>query len=164
MKTIAVIGYSGSGKTTLLCALIPLLHAKGLRIAVVKATHHEVDWDTPGKDSFRLREAGAEAVLLQGPKRWFTTCRAPETVDLESMAACLPTPADLLFLEGHKGLPIPKIEVHRPSLQKPLLALEDPQIIAVASDVPLSIHCSVLDLNAPETIAKFIHTWIHEEP
>ncbi|PKY10488.1 molybdopterin-guanine dinucleotide biosynthesis protein B [Acidithiobacillus marinus] len=164
MKTIGVVGYSGSGKTSLLCALIPLLQAKGLRIAVVKSTHHEVDWDTPGKDSYRLREAGAEAVLLQGPQRWFTTFRAPETADLESMTAALPSSADLLFLEGNKGLPIPKIEVHRPSLQKPLLALEDSQIIAVASDTALSTHCPVVDLNSPQKIAEFIYSWIHEEP
>lgn len=164
MKALGVIGYSGSGKTTLLCALIPLLRAAGLSIAVVKSTHHDVDWDTPGKDSYRLREAGAETVMLQGPKRWFTTCLAPERVTLESIVACLPAPADLLLIEGNKALPIPKIEVHRPALQKPLLAAEDHRIIAVASDATLLTHCAVLDLNAPESIAQFIHHWIHEEP
>ena len=164
MKALGVAGYSGSGKTTLLCALIPLLRAADLRIAMVKSTHHDVDWDTPGKDSYRLREAGAETVMLQGPKRWFTTCPAPEQVTLESIVASLPAPADLLLIEGNKALPIPKIEVHRPALQKPLLAAEDHRIIAVASDATLLTHCAVLDLNAPESIAQFIHHWIHEEP
>ena len=164
MKALGLIGYSGSGKTTLLCALIPLLRATDLRIAMVKSTHHDVDWDTPGKDSYRLREAGAETVMLQGPKRWFTTCLAPEKITLESIVASLPAPADLLLIEGNKALPIPKIEVHRPALQKPLLAAEDHRIIAVASDATLLTHCAVLDLNAPESIAQFIHHWIHEEP
>ncbi len=163
MKTLGVIGYSGSGKTTLLCAIIPLLRATGVRVAVVKSTHHAVDWDTPGKDSYRLREAGAEAVLLQGPQRWFSTCPAPERVDLEHIIASLPNTADLLLMEGNKGFSVPKIEVHRPGLQKPLLARDDAQIIAVACDAPVDAPCPTLDLNHPEIIVRFIHAWIQEE-
>ena len=163
MKTLCVVGYSGSGKTTLLCALIPLLRGYGLKVAVVKSTHHDVDWDVPGKDSYRLREAGADAVLLQGPKRWFMSRPAPAEVNLETISASLQPLPDLLLMEGNKALALPKIEVHRPGLGRPLLAAEDPGIMAVATDSVLDIPCVQLDLNTPSAIAQFIRQWIKKE-
>lgn len=163
MHTLGVIGYSGSGKTTLLCALIPLLRTAGLSVAVVKSTHHDVDWDTPGKDSYRLREAGADMLILQGPKRWFMTRPAPSQFSLAELRANLQPPPDLLLMEGNKALPIAKIEVHRPQLGHSLLASTDPQIIAVASDQALESSCAVLDLNAPESIAQFMMSWMNKE-
>jgi len=158
MKAFGIVGYSGSGKTTLLCALIPYLRAEGLRVAAIKATHHDIDWDRPGKDSYRLREAGAEAVLLQGPQRSFIARRTPagwrQTLDL------LGPDLDLVLVEGNKGWPIPKIEVHRPALGRGLWAEQDPQVIAIASDVALadtlvgSLPC--LDLNDPPAIGRHI--------
>ncbi|MDD2746558.1 MAG: molybdopterin-guanine dinucleotide biosynthesis protein B [Acidithiobacillus ferrooxidans] len=163
MKALGVVGYSGSGKTTLLCALIPLLRGYGLKVAVVKSTHHDVDWDAPGKDSYRLREAGADAVLLQGPRRWFMTRPAPTEVSLETIRASLQPPPDLLLLEGNKALAVAKIEVHRPALGHPLLAAEDPRIMAVATDGVLPIPGVQLDLNTPSAIAQFIRQWIEKE-
>ena len=163
MKAIGVVGYSGSGKTTLLCALIPLLRGYGLRVAVVKSTHHDVDWDAPGKDSYRLREAGADVVLLQGPKRWFMTRPAPTEVSLETIRASLQPLPDLLLMEGNKALAVPKIEVHRRGLGRPLLAPDDPCIMAVATDGVLDIPCVQLDLNTPSAIAQFIRQWIKKE-
>ena len=163
MKTLCVVGYSGSGKTTLLCALIPLLRGYGLKVAVVKSTHHDVDWDVPGKDSYRLREAGADAVLLQGPKHWFMSRPAPTEVNLETISASLQPLPDLLLMEGNKALALPKIEVHRPSLGRPLLAADDPCIMAVATDSVLDIPGVQLDLNTPSAIARFIRQWIKKE-
>ena len=163
MKALGVVGYSGSGKTTLLCALIPLLRGYGLKVAVVKSTHHDVDWDTPGKDSYRLREAGADAVLLQGPNRWFMTRPAPTVVSLETIRAGLQPPPDLLLLEGGKALALAKIEVHRPALGHPLLAADDSRIMAVATDGVLDIPRVQLDLNTPSAIAQFIRQWIEKE-
>ncbi|MBU2856027.1 molybdopterin-guanine dinucleotide biosynthesis protein B [Acidithiobacillus ferrooxidans] len=163
MKALGVVGYSGSGKTTLLCALIPLLRGYGLKVAVVKSTHHDVDWDAPGKDSYRLREAGADVVLLQGPKRWFMTRPAPTEVSLETIRASLQPLPDLLLMEGNKALVVPKIEVHRRDLGRPLLAPDDPCIMAVATDGVLDIPFVQLDLNTPSAIAQFIRQWIKKE-
>ncbi|WP_193394275.1 molybdopterin-guanine dinucleotide biosynthesis protein B [Aquitalea magnusonii] len=74
MYVLGVAGYSGSGKTTLLEKIIPLLLAAGVDVAVIKHTHHDVDWDQPGKDSWRHRQAGARQVLLAGaqpPPCWW---------------------------------------------------------------------------------------------
>ena len=56
--------YSGTGKTTLLRQVIPILKAKGLRIAVIKHAHHDFDLDMPGKDSYELRKAGADETII----------------------------------------------------------------------------------------------------
>ena len=72
--------------------------------------------------------------------------------------------ADLILVEGFKQTEIPKIEVHRPSLGKPLLAEHDSRIIAVASDAELAIGLPVLNLNAPKEIAAFILDWLNVFP
>ena len=70
MKAFCITGYSGSGKTTLLEGLIPLIVARGLKVSLIKHTHHNFDVDRPGKDSYRLREAGCTEVMLLSNTRW----------------------------------------------------------------------------------------------
>lgn len=156
---------SGTGKTTLIEALIPLLGAHALRVAVIKHAHHRFDLDQPGKDSYRLRAAGAEQVLLASRERMallreFRDDR-PEP-RLAELLACLDlTAADLVLVEGFKHEAFAKIELHRPSLGHPLLHAEDPSVIALASDGPVrpARPLPVLDLNQPEQIARFIAGW-----
>ncbi|WP_123103321.1 molybdopterin-guanine dinucleotide biosynthesis protein B [Acidithiobacillus sulfuriphilus] len=163
MIALGIVGYSGSGKTTLLCAVLPLLRQKGMRLAAVKSTHHDVEWDQPGKDSYRLREAGAETVLLTGPQRWFMARQAPVAAGLGELLEALDPATDLALVEGWKALPIPKIEVHRPAHGKALLAPGDARILAVASDGPIPGDRRRLDLNAPRSVAEFIWHWYSKE-
>jgi molybdopterin-guanine dinucleotide biosynthesis protein B len=163
MIALGIVGYSGSGKTTLLCAILPLLRQRGMRLAAVKSTHHDVEWDQPGKDSYRLREAGAETVLLTGPQRWFMARQAPVAAGLAELLEALDPATDLVLVEGWKALAIPKIEVHRPAQGKALLAPDDARILAVASDGPLPDHQPRLDLNAPRAVADFIWHWYSKE-
>lgn len=166
LPVIGFCGWSGSGKTTLVTAVIPHLKAAGLNLTAVKHGHHTIELDTPGKDSHRFREAGADQVLLASNKRVaiMQDCQKsqiePELSDVLRLVnrEC----ADLVVVEGFKHTPIPKIEVHRPSVGKPLLAGTDPHIIAVATDDPsLTIPSGVtlLDVNQPETTAAFILQW-----
>ncbi len=69
VPVLGIAAWSGTGKTTLLVRVLPLLRARGLRVGLVKYTHHDVDVDTPGKDSYELRVAGASPVLLASPLR-----------------------------------------------------------------------------------------------
>lgn len=167
MFKIPVLGIcaqsSGMGKTTLLEALLPHLAARGLKVSIVKQTHAEFDVDRPGKDSYRLREAGASQVLLSSQNRWvLMTERASSAEDerlLEMLDYLDPQLADLVLVEGFRHAPIPKIEVFRPSYGKALLAPQDADIIAVASDFPVATARPVLDLNDPEEVAAFILDW-----
>lgn len=150
-------GWSGSGKTTLIEQLIPRLVARGLRVSLIKHAHHAFDIDKPGKDSYRHREAGASEVLIASDKRWVLMheLRGETGPTLDEQVALL-SPCDLVLVEGYKAAPIPKIEVHRPAIGKPLLHPGDPNIVAVASDAPVGTGLPRLDLNRPDEIASFL--------
>jgi len=154
--------WSGTGKTTLLEQLVPLLVARGLRVAVVKHAHHDFDIDVPGKDSYRMRKAGARQVMVASRRRWALVTEHDDGRAEPRLAELLPqldhAQLDLILVEGFKHEAIPKIELHRPALGKPLLYPDDPQVIAVATDAPLASAppLPLLNLNTPEEVADFV--------
>lgn len=158
---------SGIGKTTLLISLIPLLNQHGLKVSVVKHAHHAFDIDTPGKDSYRIRAAGAVQTMLGSRNRWALMTElkhlAPDLTEpsLAELLTHLDTSiVDLILVEGFKREPIPKIEVFRPLLGNPLLADYDPNVIAVAADGPVATSLPQLDLNDVPAIADFVLAWL----
>jgi molybdopterin-guanine dinucleotide biosynthesis protein B len=138
MKVIGLAGWSGAGKTTLLQRLIPHLIGQGLRVSTVKHAHHRFDVDTPGKDSWLHREAGAAEVLVASSQRWalMHELRGADEPPLAELLQKL-SPVDLVIVEGFKAAPHPKIEVHRAANGKPHLFPGDPAIIALACDAPV---------------------------
>lgn len=153
--------FSGAGKTTLLTQLIPLLKQSGLRIGLIKHSHHNFEIDKPGKDSYRLRAAGASPVMLVSKFRRaiVTDLEKPEEPKLQNQLPLLDqSKLDIILVEGFKNTQFPKIEIHRPDLNKPLLFPNDPSIIAIASDCRIAISDKrvFLDLNNPRQIADFI--------
>lgn len=158
MKIIGLAGWSGSGKTTLVCRLIPALVARGYRVSTMKHAHHAFDVDKPGKDSYEHREAGATEVMVTSANRWALMHEhrgAPEPTAEDLIPQM--TEVDLLIIEGFKKEGHEKIEVFRRGVGKPLLAVEDPNIVAVASDGPVpEIDRPLLDLNDIEAIADFV--------
>ena len=157
MKVIGFAGWSGSGKTTLVEQVIGLLEARGLVVSPIKHAHHDFDIDYPGKDSWRHRHAGCREVLVTGGKRWAVMheLRGRDELSLNEALAQL-SPCDLVLVEGFKRQPIPKIEIYRAEIGKPLLFMDDPNIIAVASDVPQTTSLPQLDLNDPAAVTGFI--------
>ena len=157
MKVIGFAGWSGSGKTTLVEQVIGLLEARGLIVSLIKHAHHDFDIDYPGKDSWRHRHAGCREVLVTGGKRWAVMheLRGRDELSLNEALAQL-SPCDLVLVEGFKREPIPKIEIYRAEIGKPHLYTDDPNIIAVASDVPQPTTLPQLDLNDPAAVAGFI--------
>ena len=156
-KVFGFAGYSGSGKTTLIEQLIPRFVQKGLRVSLIKHAHHAFDIDKPGKDSYRHREAGATEVLVTSDRRWVLMheLRDETQPSLDEQLARF-APCDLVLVEGFKRAPIPKLEVFRPSFERPLLHPEDPNIVAIAADAPVQTALPVLDLNDVAAIAEFI--------
>ena len=153
--------FSGAGKTTLLTQLIPLLIQQNISPGLIKHSHHDFQIDKPGKDSYRLREAGASPVLLVSKYRraMITEFKNPQKPLLADQVNALDqSQLDLILVEGFKSEKFPKIGIHRPQLKKPLLYPKDPSIIAIASDTDLAIpeHIRKLDLNDPQKIATFI--------
>ena len=165
--SVPVLGfaaYSGTGKTSLLVKLIPLLNDRGIRVALIKHAHHDFDIDIPGKDSYELRKAGAGQVLIASDKRQALLTEATVTEDprLEDLVTRLDlTNVDLVLVEGFRHAPFPKIELHRPSLDRELIFPKDADVIAVASDAALDTgELPLLDLNQPLAIARFIADWM----
>ena len=158
MRIFGLAGWSGSGKTTLVVKLLPEIRRRGIGVSTVKHAHHSFDVDRPGKDSYEHRQAGATEVLVSSANRWALMHEnrgAPEPT-LEELIAKL-SPVDLVLVEGFKRHPDMKLEVHRPSLGKPLLAPEDPWVVGVASDARLpTLHIPLLDLDDVPAIADFI--------
>lgn len=152
MKALGIAGFSGSGKTTLLEKLLPRLHSAGLRVSVLKQSHHDFEVDVPGKDSWRHRAAGAQEVLLTSPHRWMLVNElrgAPEPGLREHLQRL--SPCDLVLVEGYKHAEIPKLEVWRSANGRPWLHPDDANFIAVAADQapPGNIkHFSIDDIEA----------------
>ncbi len=161
-KILGVVGWSGSGKTTLLEFLVAQLAARGLRVNVIKHSHHDVLLEPPHKDSARLRMAGAAEVMLASPFRVavMRELRGEGEPSLAEHVARL-SPADLTLVEGYKWEPIPKLEVYRPSLGKPALYPDDANVVAVASDAPrpdgLQEDIAWLDLNQPAAVLSWLN-------
>ena len=158
---LGVIGPSGSGKTTLLEFLVAGLAAQGLRVNVIKHSHHDVELEPPRKDSARFRMAGAADVMVASPFRYAIVHElrgAPEPTLAEQMARL--SPADLTLVEGFKSDAIAKLEVYRAALGKPALFRHDKHIVAVASDqgAPQDLPPGIdwLDLNAPADILAWL--------
>jgi molybdopterin-guanine dinucleotide biosynthesis protein MobB len=156
--------YSGTGKTTLLVKLLPLMKLQGLRVALIKQTHHDFEIDKPGKDSFELRKAGADQVLLASDKRCAVITEYAEVIepDLPSLIDKLDLDnTDLVMVEGFKHVPFAKIELNRSATGKRLIFPDDESVIAVASDTDLDTgELPLLNINIPEEVAGFINRWL----
>ncbi|CAI2000483.1 Molybdopterin-guanine dinucleotide biosynthesis protein B [Serratia proteamaculans] len=160
---LAIAAYSGTGKTTLLKQLIPLLKQRCIRVGLIKHTHHDVDVDTPGKDSYELRKAGADQTLVASDRRWALMTETPEQqpLDLQYLASRFDrSKVDVILVEGFKHEPVSKIILYREDIGRPLEDMLDEFVIAVASDQSITVKARSLDLNQPESIADFIVEWL----
>lgn len=164
-KVLGVVGTSGSGKTTLLEFLISQLAAQGLKVNVIKHSHHDLELEPPRKDSARLRLAGAAEVMVASPFRVaiIRELRGAPEPSLDEQLARL-SPADLTLLEGFKSYPIDKLEVYRVESGRDPLYPDDTRVIAVASDQPappgLRDGLTWLDLNRPDGVLEWLGVYL----
>ncbi|MCL4145084.1 UNVERIFIED_CONTAM: hypothetical protein GTU68_040862, partial [Idotea baltica] len=161
LPLLGFAAYSGTGKTTLLKQLLPKLREKGLRVGVVKHAHHTLEVDHPGKDSYEIRKAGAEQMLVVSRSQvaWIQDIKdeGREPSLQESLSMLKPDGLDLVLVEGFKRESFPKIELHREVINKRLMYPEDKDIIAFSSEERPS-NCPIpwLDLNDVDGIVNFI--------
>ncbi|MDW1592554.1 MULTISPECIES: bifunctional molybdopterin-guanine dinucleotide biosynthesis adaptor protein MobB/molybdopterin molybdotransferase MoeA [unclassified Vibrio] len=157
--------YSGTGKTTLLEALLPKLTEAGLRIGMLKHAHHNFDVDKPGKDSYRLRKAGASQMLIASRNRFALMTETPEAeAEFEYLLTRFDEDMlDVVLVEGCKNIAFPKIELHREEVGKPWLYPNDENIIAIASDSgELDSELPQMNINDLEAIAQFVIQYAQE--
>jgi len=157
-RVFGIAGRSGSGKTTLIEAMLPRLRVLGLRVNVIKHSHHDLTLEPPHKDSARFRLAGAQEVMVASPFRYaiMHELRDQPELSLQEQLTRL-APADLTLVEGFKHEAIPRLEVFRPALgHAPLHAEPGSGFVAVASDTQLDIPLPCLPLGDPQAVAVFI--------
>ncbi|MGC6389429.1 molybdopterin-guanine dinucleotide biosynthesis protein MobB [Ewingella sp. S1.OA.A_B6] len=160
---LGIVAYSGTGKTTLLKQLIPYLNSQGIRVGLIKHTHHDVDVDTPGKDSFELRKAGAHQTMVASSQRWALMTETPvlERLDLQYLASRFDRSSlDMILVEGFKHEEMDKIALYRSGMAGPFEGLIEGNVIAVASDRLLNHTLPALELNNIAAIGQFIIRWL----
>ncbi len=159
-KAFGIAGRSGSGKTTLIAAMLPLLAARGLKVSVIKHSHHDLELEPPHKDSARFRQAGAHEVMVASPFRYAIVHElrgAPEPSLNEQLARL--SHADLVLVEGFKSEEIPRLEVFRPANGTAPLHEEAGNgfvAVAIPRGTTLNSTLPALPLDDPEAIARFI--------
>ncbi|NLJ63100.1 MAG: molybdopterin-guanine dinucleotide biosynthesis protein B [Alcaligenaceae bacterium] len=157
-RVFGIVGRSGSGKTTLIEAMMPWFNAQGLEVAVIKHSHHRLEFEPPHKDSARFRNAGAREVIVASPYHYalfhnLNQNDEPLLVDLVQRLQ----PVDVVLVEGYRQADIPRLEVYRPSRGEEPVYPHTEQVVAIATDTPLAMTDRIcLDLNQPQDVAAFI--------
>ena len=155
MKLISIVGHSGSGKTTLIEKLIPMLSAAGLKVATLKHTHHQVPLDTPGKDSWRFKQAGAMGSMLVTPHAVQLVVDMSAPHDPLVLAQRYFSDADLVLAESFSEANCPKIEVLRAACSTAPRCSEG--LIAMITDIATAHpHVPHFALDDVDGIAQFI--------
>lgn len=154
---VSIVARSQTGKTTFIELLLPELKQAGLRVAVVKHHHHTSSFDTPGKDTHRMAEAGADLVLGISPVQVATFSREPGSADLDAVIARHCADYDLVLTEGYKRGDFPKIEVHRAQRSPELLCRFD-EMLALVTDEDWDTDVPQFDLDDAKGVASLIIT------
>ncbi len=157
--TMAFVAWSGTGKTTLVENLVRLATERGLCVGALKHDAHRFEIDKPGKDSHRFASAGAESTLIVAADKLALVRLHKAAPPVDELIAKHFGHCDLILVEGWKTSNLPRMEVHRPELARPLLCRDetyDTNLVAVASDAPVDVDVPVLDLNQPSAVLDFI--------
>jgi molybdopterin-guanine dinucleotide biosynthesis protein B len=158
---ISFVGHSGSGKTTFVEKLIPLLVQAGLKVAIIKHDVHGFEMDKPGKDTWRHKKAGAAATMITSTNRIGLVMDADHDHQPHELAFMFSF-ADVIITEGFKRGPYPKLEVFRPEAtgdQTPLCQ-DDPQLLAIISDLAVAGKVPVFGLDDVRAVADFLLSYL----
>ncbi|MEH5099146.1 molybdopterin-guanine dinucleotide biosynthesis protein MobB [Atlantibacter hermannii] len=164
---LGIVGWSGTGKTTLLKKLIPALNQRGIRVGLIKHTHHNMDVDKPGKDSYELRKAGASQTLVASSERWALMTETPDEapLDLQYLASRMDQRTlDIILVEGFKHEAIPKLFLYREGAGRSVNELSyDEYAIALITDIDIAYSLPVIDINDAQQVAEFIEAWLRKQ-
>jgi molybdopterin-guanine dinucleotide biosynthesis protein B len=155
IPAVIIAGWSGSGKTTLLERLLPAFKNKNLKVGTVKHHHASMEFDKPGKDSWRHMKAGADKTIVSSPDKIGIVMSVDHEPLLEELIPLM-SGMDIIIIEGYKMEKRPKIEIFRSTVHEQPRFLDDPDLIAIASDTELDSPVPVFDLDNPEKLADFI--------
>ncbi len=158
---VVFVGLSGTGKTTFLEKLIPELKSRGLHLAVLKHDTHGFEMDKPGKDTYRMKAAGADSITICSGSKLAIIETLPEEPSVSKILSKL-QPVDLALVEGYKKSRYPKIEIHRAVLEKPLIT-DEADLLAVVTDEPLPVSKPQFDLEDAAGVASLLLDYVSKK-
>ncbi len=126
---ISFVAPSGTGKTTLVEQVISQLTASGLRVAGVKHDAHRIELDTEGKDSWRMRKAGADTLLVGANQLAWMSDVTPSP-SLEALVELFFADADIVIVEGYRSAGLPTVLVERSEVSDPTWRRPTSEILA----------------------------------
>lgn len=156
---VTLVARSGTGKTTLLVKLITEITARGWTVGALKHDAHKFEIDHEGKDTWKMAAAGAALTAISSPQKTALIQRHELEPQLPQLLEPFSGKVDILLTEGFKRSNLPKIEAHRHELKQELLCrgeVDDPALIAVASNAELQLDVPCFDLNDATQLADFI--------
>ena len=151
---VSVIGKSKSGKTTLIEKLIQELKLRGYRVATIKHTPQGVNFDEPGKDSWRHIQAGSEATAVSSPDKVLLIKPVDQDANLDEVVYLLGEDYDIILAEGFKQGNAPKIEVHRKDAGPPLRDIK--KLIGIVTDELLETKARQFSTDGIKDIADLL--------
>lgn len=159
---ITFAGYSGSGKTTLILKIIAYLKEKGFRIAALKHDGHNFEMDKKGKDTYRMKQAGANCIAIASNDKYALIANSDHRLTFMELAKIITQDVDIIIGEGFKDEDIPKILVHRKENNKPNLYGIEKNIVAVATDALEEFEGinNIFHINDYEKIGHFLSDYI----
>jgi molybdopterin-guanine dinucleotide biosynthesis adapter protein len=158
LPIISIVGASNSGKTTFLEKLIPELAGRGYRVGAMKHDVHGFEMDREGKDTWRLKKAGANTVAISSPDQVASIRRVEAELEVKEIAARLFWTEDILITEGFKSSNFPKIEIFRSVVEpQPICSLEN-NLVAIVTDDPVEIKAPRFSFADVTGVADFIET------
>jgi len=134
IPVVSVVGRSNVGKTTIIVKLVRELKTRGCKVATVKHSHHSLELDTEGKDSWLHTRAGADAVVVSSQNMLGVMRASPAEKPLLEIVDSYLRDMDVVIAEGYKTEPVPKIEVFRTAISSDLVCRDDNNLIAVIGD------------------------------
>ncbi len=158
LPVVSFVARSGTGKTTFLEKLLPALRERGVRVMVIKHDVHGFEVDKPGKDTWRLRQAGAHKVLIANATHMALMGAVDGDTPLRTLVGRYADGVDLVISEGYRKSGMPKILVARAGSREPV----DPntfapgELVAVVSDHPVQAPGPLLPLDDPGPCADFL--------
>jgi molybdopterin-guanine dinucleotide biosynthesis protein B len=156
---VSFVGRSNTGKTTVIERLIPILGERGLTVAVIKHHPHDFEFDKPGKDTYRYKQAGAKIAILASPHKVAVVADTETELTLEEIIARCVHDVDLLIVEGFKREEIPKIEVFQRNEGADIpVCTGDKNLIAVITDESIDTLLPVFSRDDIGSVAEFIQS------
>ncbi|TYB35813.1 MAG: molybdopterin-guanine dinucleotide biosynthesis protein B [Flexistipes sinusarabici] len=162
IPVVSFVGSSGSGKTTFLEQIIPVFIDKGYKIGAIKHDAHKFEIDKPGKDSYRLKQAGAEVVCISSAEKLALIQSCGNEYTVEELILKFFGNVDLILTEGYKKSDLPKFEIFRSANNKPPLNFTNKELIGVISDDKPEVDVQVFSFAEKDKVVSYILTLVGE--